>query len=30
MDLPEVYAQTLPYEWWRLHDGYEDIAGTTA
>jgi len=29
-DSPEGYPQTPPYEWWHLHDEYEDAAGTTA
>jgi predicted dithiol-disulfide oxidoreductase (DUF899 family) len=29
-DSPEEYPQTPPYEWWRLHDEYEDATGTTA
>jgi predicted dithiol-disulfide oxidoreductase (DUF899 family) len=29
-DSPEGYSQTPPYEWWRLHEKYEDAAGTIA
>jgi predicted dithiol-disulfide oxidoreductase (DUF899 family) len=25
-DSPEGYPQTAPYQWWRLHDDYEDAA----
>jgi predicted dithiol-disulfide oxidoreductase (DUF899 family) len=24
-DSPEGWPQTPPYEWWRLHDEYEDV-----
>jgi predicted dithiol-disulfide oxidoreductase (DUF899 family) len=27
-DSPEGYPQTPPYQWWRLHDEYEDAAGS--
>ena len=29
-DSPEGYPQSPPYEWWRLHDEYQDADGTTA
>jgi predicted dithiol-disulfide oxidoreductase (DUF899 family) len=29
-DSPEGYPQTPPYQWWRLHDEYEQTAAVTA
>jgi len=29
-DSPEGYPQSPPYEWWRLHDEYQDADGTIA
>jgi predicted dithiol-disulfide oxidoreductase (DUF899 family) len=29
-DSPEGYPQTPPYQWWRLHDEYEQTTALTA